>query len=138
MLKIVEQKIDVQEVIDSVLSPECGAVAVFIGTVRNNSNGKRVTGILYEGYRSMAEKTLNMIAGEISKKWKPSRVSIVHRIGKLKVGEPSVVIAVGTPHRKEAFEACRFAIEEIKKQLPVWKQEFYKNGKGWVRGKRLR
>jgi len=138
MLKIVEQKIDVQEVIDSVISPECGAVAVFIGTVRNNSNGKLVTGILYEGYRSMAEKTLNMIAGEISKKWKPSRVSIVHRIGKLKVGEPSVVIAVGTPHRKEAFEACRFAIEEIKKQLPVWKQEFYKNGKGWVQGKRLR
>lgn len=135
MIKIVEKAINVQEVIEDARGDECGAMNVFIGTVRNRNEGKRVKSIFYDAYKKMAEKTLKEIADGIKRKWKTERVSIVHRIGKLKVGEISVVIAIGTPHRKEGFQACRYAIEEIKSCLPIWKQEFYESGKGWVRGK---
>lgn len=135
MIKIVEKPININNVIKDAMGDECGAVSVFIGTVRNKNDDKKVTGIYYDAYKEMAERNLKEIEKEIKEKWKTKRVSIVHRIGKLKVGEISVVIAVGTPHRKEAFEACRYGIERIKEYLPIWKQEFYKSGKGWVRGK---
>lgn len=135
MIKIVEKPININDVIKDAMGDECGAVSVFIGAVRNKNDAKKVTGIYYDAYKEMAERNLKEIEKEIKEKWKTKRVSIVHRIGKLKVGEISVVIAVGTPHRKEAFEACRYAIERIKEYLPIWKQEFYESGKGWVRGK---
>jgi molybdopterin synthase catalytic subunit len=138
MIKIVERAINVQEVIEDAMGAECGAVSVFIGTVRNRNEGKRVQSIYYDAYKKMAERNLKEIAREIKRKWKTKRVSIVHRIGKLKVGEISVVIAIGTPHRKEAFEASRYAIERIKEFLPIWKQEFYAGGKRWVSGKQIR
>lgn len=138
MIKIVNKAINLQKVIDEAREDEYGAVSVFIGTVRNKNEGKRVRGIIYECYKEMAEKHLNEIADEIKRKWKEARVSIVHRVGKLKVGEISVVIAIGTPHRADSFSACRYAIERLKEYLPVWKQEIYESGKGWVRGKRLR
>lgn len=138
MIKLVKAPIDIAEVIKDATGDECGAISVFIGTVRNNKDGKRVKGIFYDAYKKMADKNLKKIAEEIEERWKTKRISIVHRIGKLKVGEVSVVIAIGTPHRKEAFEACRYAIERIKEYLPIWKQEFYETGKGWVRGKQLK
>ncbi len=138
MIKIVEKRINIKRVIEDAMGDECGAVSVFVGTVRNRNEGRRVRGILYEAYKKMAQKHLKDIVSEIKKKWKTSRISIVHRIGKLKVGEISVVVAVGTPHRADSFEACRYGIERIKEYLPVWKQEFYKSGKGWVKGKTIR
>ncbi len=137
MIKIVEKKINLQKAIEDAMGDECGAVSVFIGTVRNRNEGRRVRGIRYEAYKEMAEKHLKDIAGEIKRRWKTDRVSIVHRVGKLKVGEISVVVAVGTPHRADSFEACRYGIERIKKYLPVWKQEFYDGGRIWVKGNKL-
>lgn len=138
MIQVVEKTINLKKVIEDAKGDECGAINVFIGTVRNKNEGKGVTSILYDAYQTMAEKNLKEIADEIKRKWNTARVSIVHRTGKLKVGEISVVIAVGTLHREQAFQACRYAIERIKEYLPVWKQEFYKTGKGWVRGKQLK
>lgn len=138
MIKIVNKAIDLQKVIDDARGDEFGALSVFIGTVRNKNEGKRVKGIIYECYKEMAEKHLKDIEKEIKEKWSPVRVSIVHRVGKLKVGEVSVVIAIGTPHRADSFSACRYAIERIKEYLPVWKQELYESGMGWVKGKPIR
>lgn len=138
MVGIVTKKINLQKVIKDAVGNDCGAVVVFIGTVRNENEGKAVTGILYESYREMAERHLNEIVDEIRKRWKRSRVSIVHRIGRLKVGEVSVAIAIGTPHRKDGFDACRYAIERIKEYLPVWKLEFTEDGRRWVKGRILR
>lgn len=138
MIGIVEKPISINRVIRDAMGDECGAIDIFVGTVRNNNEGRIVRGILYDAYKKMAEKNLRDIAEEIMERWKTKRVSIVHRIGRLKVGEISVVIAIGTQHRKDAFEACRYAIERIKEYLPVWKQEFYKDGKRWVKGKKIR
>ncbi|HEY4716946.1 MAG TPA: molybdenum cofactor biosynthesis protein MoaE [bacterium] len=138
MIKIIEGPIDVNAVIRDATGNECGAVVLFLGTVRNANEGKRVREIHYESYKKMSEKRLREIADETRKKWKTKRVSIVHRVGRLKVGEISVAIASGAPHRKEAFEACRYAIEQIKVYLPIWKQEFFKTGKAWVSGRKIK
>lgn len=112
-----------------------GAVCVFLGVVRDHNEGRSVRGVAYSAYREMAERVLAEIAAEAAERAGSDRVAIVHRTGELAVGEASVAIAVSSPHRAEAFDACRYVIEEIKKRLPVWKQERYVDGdEAWLDG----
>jgi molybdopterin synthase catalytic subunit len=132
MIQLTEQTIDIQNVIASVETGSAGAIDVFIGTVRNNSNSKAVTRLEYEAYESMALKKMHAIAKEAQAKWPVQKVAIVHRKGRLEIGEAAVVVAVSTPHRKAAFEACQFIIDTVKQVVPIWKKEFYEDGEVWV------
>jgi len=115
-------------------SPRHGALASFVGTVRAVHAGRRVKAVSYDCFVPLAEKELARIAAAAEKRW-PVRVAVAHRTGRLKVGEASVAIAAGSGHRAEAFEACRFVIEEIKRRVPVWKKEHYDKGDGrWLAG----
>ena len=108
---------------------------LFLGTVRNQNEGRPVSGISYEAYRDMARGVLGEIASEAQEELGQVSVAVVHRVGSLEVGEVSVAIAVSSPHRAEAYRASRYVIEEIKKRLPVWKQEHYLDGeRRWLSG----
>jgi molybdopterin synthase catalytic subunit len=114
---------------------EDGAVLLFVGVVRNHADGRRVRGMRYDAYEAMASTVLGEIAAEAAGRLGTDRLSVVHRIGDLGIGEVSVAIAVSSPHRAEAFDASRYVIEEIKKRLPVWKRERYTDGdEAWVEG----
>ena len=132
MIEIVESKIDVQAVIDSVQDPSAGAIDIFIGTTRNETRGEQVIGLEYEVYTPMALTLMQRIADEVRMKWDVKKISIVHRVGRVEVGEASVVIAVSAPHRSATFEACRYAIDTLKKSVPIWKKEFFHGGNVWV------
>ena len=132
LCKVVETPLDVNEVIRAVEDPSAGAVVSFIGTVRDNSLGKAVSGLTYEAYPAAAEKMLARVADEIAERWGLDRVAIIHRIGHLPVGAASVVIAVAAPHRHAAFEACEYVIVRLKEIVPIWKKEFYTDGAAWI------
>jgi molybdopterin synthase catalytic subunit len=132
MIAIVHNTIDLQAVLKSVEDQSAGAIDIFIGTVRGHSRGKKVVALEYDAYQPMALKAMTKIAEEIKFKWGVAKVSIVHRIGRVDVGEASVVIAVSAEHRKEAFDASRYIIDELKKVVPIWKKEFFEDGKIWV------
>ena len=114
--------------------PECGAVATFVGLVRDHNAGRRVLYLDYECYTPLAVKAFERIAAEAHEQWPAARLAIAHRIGPLQIGEASVVIAAGSPHRAEAFAACRYAIERIKQIAPIWKHEHYEGGEVWIEG----
>jgi molybdopterin synthase catalytic subunit len=133
MIEITRKPIEVQKVIDSVQSNDCGAVVTFIGTVRDNSESKSVLYLEYDVYPEMAEKKLKEIASEIRAKWSLGNVSMVHRVGRLEIGEIVVVIAVASGHRQEGFQACQYAIDRLKEIVPIWKKEFYAEGNStWI------
>jgi molybdopterin synthase catalytic subunit len=134
MIKVTTDPLSVDEAMREVARPDCGAVAVFVGTVRNHHDGKRVLRLSYSAFKEMAEKELARIAAEASTRWPIGAVHLAHRTGELAIGDASVVVAVSAPHRAEAFEACRYAIEELKKTAPIWKEEFTEGGKQWVSG----
>ena len=138
--RLTRGKIDPSKVLSSVRDPKAGAIVLFLGTVRDNSEAGRVEEMEYEAYAAMAEKRMAEVEKEVRKKWPAVReVEMVHRIGRLKVGDVSVAVAVSAPHRAEAFEACRHVIETIKHEVPIWKRErLAGGGKVWVEGKRLR
>lgn len=120
----------------SVGDPGAGAVVLFLGTVRDNSEAGKVEGIEYEAYAEMAEKSLALVEERVRTKWPEAKaVRVVHRVGALKVGDVSVAVAVSAPHRADAFEACRDAIETIKREAPIWKRETTSDGRSvWVEG----
>jgi molybdopterin synthase catalytic subunit len=133
---ITEEKIEIESMLGEVASSSDGAVLLFLGVVRNHHEGRQVAGLVYEAYREMAEETLGRIAGEAEERFATDRIVVLHRVGALDVGEVSTAIAVGTPHREEAYGASRYVIEEIKSRLPIWKQERYVDGGGgWLEGK---
>jgi molybdopterin synthase catalytic subunit len=132
VIKITNKRINVQKVIDAAQSPDCGAVSVFIGTVRNHSRDKDVNALEYEVYGEMAEKMIEKIIEEIKAKWEVNRVAISHRIGKMNVGEITVAIAVSAPHRKDSIPACQYAIDRLKEIVPIWKKEYAIDGASWV------
>ncbi len=111
-----------------------GAVVVFLGVVRNHADGRDVARMRYDAYTPMAETEMEAIAAEIALKWPEARLRMLHRTGLLEIGETSVAIVVASPHRGEAFEACRHAIERIKASVPIWKKEFGPMGESWVDG----
>jgi molybdopterin synthase catalytic subunit len=120
--------IDPQAVLAMVGSPADGAAILFLGTVRDQNEGRGVSGMHYDAFVEMAGPVLNDIAGEAAVRANSERIAVVHRIGELAIGEVSVAIAVSSPHRAEAFDAARFIIEQIKVRLPVWKHEHYVDG----------
>jgi len=132
MIKIVQSPIDLSEVVSSVRSPEAGAIDIFIGTTRNHSDGKEVLSLEYEAYEPMALKLMEALVAEARQRWAVKRIAIVHRVGKVEIGEASVVIAVSAAHRQEAFEACRFAVDALKRDVPIWKKEVFRDGEAWV------
>lgn len=132
MYEITEREISVEEVEAKVRHPSCGAITIFVGTVRDVSRGRNVLYLEYEAFKEMAEKKLAEIGEEVRIRWGLERVAITHRVGRLALGEASVVIAVASPHRAEAFEACRYAIETLKETVPIWKKEVWEDGEVWV------
>ena len=132
MFRVTQKAIDLGELVRFVTDPEAGAIVTFIGTTRNNNEGRRVIGLDYEAYPEMAEKELARLGEEAKKRWTIQRMAIVHRIGPVPIAEPSVIIAVSAAHRHDAFEAGRFAIEEIKKSVPIWKKEIFEGGEVWI------
>jgi len=124
MVAITEDPIDVNLILRGLGSARTGGIDIFIGTVRDTNEGKSVDSIEYTAYVPMAEELMRRIESEIRVRWPVENVTIVHRIGLLRVGEISVVTAAGAPHRAEAFEACRYAIERVKADVPIWKKEF--------------
>jgi molybdopterin synthase catalytic subunit len=132
MIKITEKAIDVQKVIDTACSLGAGAVNVFIGTVRNAAHNKKVVWLEYEAYESMAVAEIKKITDEASHRWPILGCAVSHRIGTLKPGEVSVVVAVSTPHRRDSFEACQFVIDNLKAKAPIWKKEVFEDGEEWI------
>lgn len=132
MFEIVKEPISIEEITNKVIRNEAGAVTTFTGTVREFTYGKRTLSLEYQAYEKMAVKKLEQIGEEIKKKWNDSKVAISHRIGKLEISEIAVVIAVSTPHRKDAYAANEYAIERIKQIVPIWKKEIWENGEAWI------
>jgi molybdopterin synthase catalytic subunit len=118
----------------TVSSADCGAVATFVGLVRNENGGRRVLWLEYEAYEPLAVKSFIRIDEEAGERWPSVGLAIHHRIGRLEIGDASVVIAATSPHRAEAFAACRYAIERIKQIAPIWKHEHFEGGEIWIEG----
>lgn len=126
------KEINTASIINSVKSDYCGAIDIFIGTVRDNLEGKKVTKLFFEAYETMAISELTKIAKDVKENYNADKVSIVHAVGDCEVGEIAVVIAVSTPHRKASFEACEYAINTLKDTVPIWKREYFEDGSHWV------
>jgi molybdopterin synthase catalytic subunit len=121
-----------QECIDLVASGGAGGTTVFIGTVRNKTAGKKVLRLEFEAYGPMAISEMRKIAEYAAEKWQADKIVIHHRTGPLEIGEIAVIIAVATPHRAAAFEACQYAIDTLKETVPIWKKEIFEDGEVWV------
>lgn len=133
MFRVTTEPLDVQHVHNLVKTPADGAVVTFDGIVRNNFDGRAVRYLEYEAYAAMAEKKMAEIAEEMRNKFAVGDVAMVHRIGRLEIGESSILIAVAAPHRRPAFEACAYAMDRVKEEVPVWKKEFFTDGEShWV------
>jgi molybdopterin synthase catalytic subunit/molybdopterin converting factor small subunit len=126
------EALSVDDVIAAVRDDSFGGVAVFLGTVRDRSRGVRVTHLEYEAYAEMAERRMREIADRLEREHAPARVAMHHRIGDLGIGEIAVVVAAGAPHRDAAFAAARAAIDELKRDVPIWKKEHGENGAVWI------
>lgn len=119
-------------------SPEDGAVVVFEGIVRNNSRGRRTLYLEYEGYEPMAVRKMEEIGREAKERFRIARIAMVHRRGRLEIGETSVAVVVTAAHRGPAFEACRYAIDRLKQIVPIWKKEYFEDGAAWAEGEQVR
>jgi molybdopterin synthase catalytic subunit len=129
MFRLTREPIDSHTLTEQVRRPECGAVVTFLGTVRDLTGEKVTTALDYEAYPGMAEKKLAEIEAATRARWPVGEIVLVHRLGHLEVGAVSVAVAVSCPHRHQAFEACRFAIDQLKEIVPIWKKENWADGK---------
>ncbi len=127
-----ERPLEVEAVVARVSGPGMGGIVTFVGAVREEARGRRIQHLEYEAYPGMAEREMDRIALEAARRWPGARVAIAHRVGHLEIGELAVVVAAAAPHRAEAFEACRFAIDTLKETVPIWKKEFATDGEYWV------
>jgi molybdopterin synthase catalytic subunit len=130
--RIVDEPLAIEPVAALVADPGAGAIITFAGVVRDHARGKGVVALEYEAYAPVAERMLAQIASELAARWPVLRVAIWHRVGRLAVGETSVVIALSVPHRQEGFAACAYAIERLKEIVPIWKKEIYADGATWI------
>ena len=130
--ELTTEPIDVNSVARRVVLPECGAIVTLDGFTREWTRGRRTKYLIYEAYDRMAVSEMQRLGFEAHKRFDIAHVGIVHRIGRLEIGETSVVISVSAPHRKAAFEACEWAIKELKRTVPIWKKEVYDDGEEWV------
>jgi molybdopterin synthase catalytic subunit len=127
-----DEPLSLDRVVDEVRSDDAGAIATFTGTTRVHSRGRTVTHLDYEAYEGMAEKVMEEIADALRAKYELTAIAIHHRIGRVTIGETSVVIAVSAPHREDALAACKDAIDELKERVPLWKKEVYEGGEEWI------
>lgn len=132
--ELVRTPLRAQEFLDVVKAPTDGAVASFEGIARNNYKGRPTLHLEYEAYEPMALRKVREIGGEMRAKFAIDRIVIVHRLGRIEIGETSVLIVVSAPHRAAAFDACRFAIDTLKRTVPIWKKEFFTDGSMWAEG----
>jgi molybdopterin synthase catalytic subunit len=137
--RITSKEIDIPSILKSIDDNSVGAKVLFIGTVRNFSDNGNVAGMTYEAYVGMAEDKIKNIEIDAKKTWGVKKISIIHRIGDLTIGDNSVAIAISSPHSKDAFAACQFVLDKIKREVPIWKKEkILGGGTKWVEGKSIR
>ncbi len=134
IVELVRERIRAAELVAAVKAPGDGAVVVFDGIVRDHSGERATLYLEYEAYEPMALRTLREIASQMRQQFAVDRVALAHRLGRLEIGESSVLIAVSAAHRAAAFEACRYAIEAVKRSAPIWKKEYFADGAVWVEG----
>ena len=132
--RITHDVIDTRAIASQLQRPEAGAICIFEGIVRNNSKGKTTRYLEYEGYETMALAKMEEIGAFVRKAWEIDAVGIVHRLGRLEIGETSVAIIITSPHRRASFDACEYAIDKLKKVVPIWKKEFFEDGEVWIEG----
>jgi molybdopterin synthase catalytic subunit len=134
LISITREPLNRSALIEAVSHPGVGGIVVFEGVVRDNARGKQVRYLEYDVYPEMAIQQIRTIVTEAQQRWGVERVAVAHRVGRLEIGEASVIVVVATPHRGEAFEACRFIIDTLKTTVPIWKKEVATNGEEWVEG----
>ena len=130
--RVTEEPLSLEAVVAEVADERAGGIATFTGTVRRQSRGREVTHLEYEAYAEMAEDVMEKLAAELQERHELCAVAIHHRVGRLEIGEASVVIAVSAPHRQAALDACREAIDTLKETVPLWKKEVYEGGEEWI------
>ncbi len=129
-----DKHLEIGEIARRVVPPECGATVTLDGYVRQFTKGRETEYLVYEAYKPMALKEMSKLIANAREKFDIANVGIVHRLGKLEIGETSIVISVAAPHRRAAFEACEWLIKELKRTVPIWKKEVYADGEVWVEG----
>ena len=132
MIEITHDELDPESITSQVTHDAAGAVVTFLGNTRDHTGDRRVLFLEYEAYRPMADQQLARVAEEMGGRWELAGVAIAHRLGRLAVGETSLVVAVSAAHRKDAFDACRYSVDRIKQIVPIWKKEFFEGGEVWV------
>ena len=138
LFEITSGALEPQRLIDHVRKDGSGAVALFYGVVRNTNLGRRVLYLEYDAYPEMAEKVMREIAEEALAAYPITDVAIQHRTGRLEIGETSLLVAVSSPHRKEAFDACHALVDRFKEVVPIWKKEVWEGGEEWIEGEMIR
>lgn len=133
MVLLTEEPLDPQQAVDAVMTASDGAYVLFVGVVRDHSRGRAVTGLEYQVYRPMAERQMQRLVAQVRERW-GLPCAVLHRFGRLAVGEASVVICVASAHRAEAFAACQWAIDTLKAEVPIWKKEYAADGTYWIEG----
>ena len=134
MIDLTDSPIDAASLLASVQDPSCGAAVLFVGSVRDQTGDRPVTRMHYDAHPALARKELQAVADEVAKRWPTVRLAMVHRIGDVQLAEASVAVAAAAPHRVEAFEAGRYAIDTLKERVPIWKKEFSPDGNEWIHG----
>ncbi len=133
--RVTRDPLDAAAILRQVAAPSDGAVLLFWGVVRDHNEGREVDHLEYHAYAEMAEAELSRIVEEAAMRWKTGEIAVLHRLGRLEIGEASVAVAVAAPHRAETYEASRYIIEELKRRVPIWKKEGYTDGAGeWLAG----
>ena len=134
MFRVVDRPLRMDELHEVVRSPSDGAVLTFSGVVRDHSGETETSHLIYEAYASMAERKMSELAQAAREKWSLGEIAILHRVGRLEIGEISILLSVASPHRAEAFDACRYLIDRLKEEVPIWKKEVGPAGDFWVEG----
>jgi molybdopterin synthase catalytic subunit len=136
MFEVTPAPLDPERVVNQVRKDEAGAIALFYGIVRDHNMGRHVLYLEYEAYPEMAEKVMRDLAGEVKARFSVTEIAAQHRTGRLEIGETSLLVAVSSPHRAAAFEACHAYVDRLKEAVPVWKKEVFEGGEEWIEGSR--
>lgn len=134
MIRITNDRLNLEDVMLEIEDNSAGALSIFMGNVRNRGRSGNVSEIFYESYSRMAEQKMRDIENEAQAKWEIKKLVVFHRIGNIKVGETSIIIGVSSEHRQEAFEACKYVIDNVKTRVPIWKKEISEESQKWVEG----
>ncbi len=134
MFVVTREPLNAARLVDAVRRDESGAVVLFYGVVRNHNEGRRVQYLEYDAYEGMAEKKLREVADEVKRRFPIDDIAIAHRVGRLDIGETSLLVAVSSAHRADAFEAAHYCVDRIKQVVPIWKKEVWEDGSAWLEG----